>query len=65
MANKDFIFNVTTLAGCKYSILKELEENYHVEKAYRKKAKANMRTFCEEIRQALLIQIREENKNGN
>lgn len=37
MAKKDFIFNVTTLAGCKYSILKDLEENFQVEKAYRKK----------------------------
>ncbi len=26
MAKKDFIFSVTTLAGCKYSILKDLEK---------------------------------------
>lgn len=37
MAKKDFIFSVTTLAGCKYSILKDLEKNYQVEKAYRMK----------------------------
>ena len=37
MAKKDFIFSVTTLAGCKYSILKDLEEHYKVEKAYRMK----------------------------
>ncbi len=37
MAQKEFIFNVTTLAGCKYSILKDLEENFQVEKAYRRK----------------------------
>ena len=37
MANKDFIFNVTTLAGCKYSILKDLEVKYQVDKAFRLK----------------------------
>lgn len=37
MAKKEFIFNLTTLAGCKYSILKDLEENYKVEKVYRRK----------------------------
>ncbi len=37
MAKKEFKFSVTTLAGCKYSILKDLEANYQVEKAYRTK----------------------------
>jgi len=36
MPKKDFIFSVNTLVGCKYSILKELEEKFHVEKGYRK-----------------------------
>ena len=37
MLNEEFIFNVNTLAGCKYSILKDLEKNFQVEKAYRMK----------------------------
>ncbi len=37
MAKKEFKFSVTTLAGCKYSILKDLEASYQVEKAYRTK----------------------------
>jgi hypothetical protein len=37
MSNKDFIFSVNTLVGCKYSILKELEAEYDIEKKYHKK----------------------------
>lgn len=37
MANKDFIFNITTLAGCKYSILKDLEAEFQAEKPFRMK----------------------------
>ncbi len=37
MANDDFIFSVNTLVGCKFSILKELESNFEVEKKYKKK----------------------------
>jgi hypothetical protein len=36
MPNQDFIFSVNTLVGCKYSILRELEEKFHVEKGYQK-----------------------------
>ncbi|MFO7908533.1 MAG: sulfotransferase, partial [Halomonas sp.] len=37
MATEDFIFPINTLAGCKYSILKELETKYLVEKSYKNK----------------------------
>jgi hypothetical protein len=37
MSNEDFIFEVNTLVGCKYSILKELQATFHIEKKYRKK----------------------------
>lgn len=37
MAKEEFIFNVNTLAGCKYSILRDLEKKYQVEKAYKNK----------------------------
>lgn len=37
MANNDFVFGVSTLVGCKSSILRELEHNFEVEKKYKRK----------------------------
>jgi hypothetical protein len=37
MAHHDFIFNVNTLAGCRFSILRELEKEYAVEGKYLRK----------------------------
>jgi len=37
MAKEEFIFNVNTLVGCNYSILRELKREYKVEKQYRNK----------------------------
>jgi len=37
MSNDDFIFSVNTFVGCKYSILKDLEEDFEIEKNYKKK----------------------------
>lgn len=36
MKRDEFIFGVNTLVGCKYSILKNLEREYRIEKKYRK-----------------------------
>ncbi len=36
MKKNEFIFGVNTLVGCKYSILKDLELNYQIEKKYLK-----------------------------
>ena len=37
MAKEEFIFNVNTLVGCNYSILRELKREFKVEKKYRNK----------------------------
>ena len=36
MKKDEFIFGVNTLVGCKYSILKDLEKKYRIERNYRK-----------------------------
>lgn len=36
MSNEEFIFNVNTLVGCRYPIVKALEKRFHVEDPYKK-----------------------------